>query len=351
MQKYFPKSQGIDKFIRLSTLFTTIVTLSYSNTAQADVNGIPSNPDFPNAQYPYAQAPDGCSSWDSDHPEYMRDTWGPVDFSGGCNTHDKCYYTLGSNWQSCNERFNSDLRAACERDLRTSIQVPAPTLTDPFRTRRVDGPPDPVRLPVCYGIASTYYTGVQVGVVKIKWADTFNKAQDKQRRYEEWVSSIRNASASNQPNKTTVMNRPFGSNVSFRTAAKGLYIVAENGGSGIIGANRSAVGPWETFRLIDLNGGSLTSGDVVNLASDQGTYVTAEDGGGGTLNVNRPNAGPWEEITILKANGSGEIHSGDIVVLRTKNGQFIVAEDGGGGRVNANRTAIGPWEQFIIELR
>ena len=100
-----------------------------------------------------------------------------------------------------------------------------------------------------------------------------------------------------------------------------------------------------------MNGGSLTSGDVVNLASDQGTYVTAEDGGGGTLNVNRPNAGPWEEITILKANGSGEVHSGDIVVLRTKNGQFIVAEDGGGGRVNANRTAIGPWEQFIIELR
>lgn len=103
---------------------------------------------------------------------------------------------MGSNWQSCNERFYSDLRAACERDLRTSIQVPAPTLSDLFRTRRVDGPPDPVRLTACYGIASTYYTGVQAGVVKIKkWLDTFNKAQDKQRRYEEWVARIKNSSS------------------------------------------------------------------------------------------------------------------------------------------------------------
>jgi len=151
--------------------------------------------------------------------------------------------------------------------------------------------------------------------------------------------------------KAIALSRPFGYNVSFKTAAKGLYVVAENGGSGIIGASRSAVGPWETFRLVDLNGGSLTSGDVVNLASDQGTYVVAENGGGGTLSVNRPNAGTWEEITVLKVNGSGAINSGDVVVLRTKNGQFIVAEDGGGGRVNANRTAIGPWEQFIIEFR
>jgi len=176
-----------------------------------------------------------------------------------------------------------------------------------------------------------------------------NKLEQEAYSFEnQFASSLSNQP---QPNKTTVMNRPFGSNVSFRTAAKGLYVVAENGGSGIICANRSAVGPWETFRLIDLNGGSLTSGDVVNLASDQGTYVTAEDGGGGTLSVNRPNAGPWEEITVLKVNGNGAINSGDVVVLRTKNGQFIVAEDGGGGRVNANRTAIGSWEQFIIEFR
>ena len=194
MQKYFSKAQGIIKFTCLSSIFITIGALSSSNIAYADVNGIPFNRDFEKAEYPYAQALDGCSSWDSKHPEWMRDTWGPVNFSGGCNTHDKCYYTLGSNWQSCNERFYSDLRAACERDLRTSIQVPAPTLTNPFKTRRVDGPPDPIRLPVCYGLASTYYTGVLAGVVKIKWLDTFNKAQDKQRRYEQWVASIRNSS-------------------------------------------------------------------------------------------------------------------------------------------------------------
>ena len=122
------------KRLHLSVITWTLCIFGYASIAYADVDGIPHNRDFDTAQYPYAQAPDGCSSWNSDHPEWMKDTWGPVNFSGGCNTHDKCYYTLGSNWQSCNERFYSDLRAACERDLRTSIQVPAPTLTDPFKT-------------------------------------------------------------------------------------------------------------------------------------------------------------------------------------------------------------------------
>ena len=137
MQKHFSKSQGIDKFIRLSSIFITISALSSSSIAYADVNGIPSNPDFPNAQYPYAQAPDACSGVTNrpDSNGEIRDSWGPVDFRGACNTHDKCYYTVGSNWNTCNERLYSDLRAACERDLKVSFNVPAPILTDPFRVR------------------------------------------------------------------------------------------------------------------------------------------------------------------------------------------------------------------------
>ncbi len=163
------------------------VTFGFSYIAHAAVNGIPYNPDFPKAQYPYAQAPDGCSGWQS--TKEVRDTWGPVDFRGPCNTHDKCYYTLGSDWKSCNQKFYSDLRAACERDLRTSIQVSAPTLSNPLRTRRVDGPPDPTKLRTCYTLASGYYAGVQAGVV----LKVFKEAQAKQRRYEEWIAQIRNS--------------------------------------------------------------------------------------------------------------------------------------------------------------
>jgi hypothetical protein len=194
VNKCFSRTQVVAKFIHLSSLFVTIATFGYSNIAYADVGGIPYNPDFPKAEYPYAQAPDACSGV-TDRPDSngeIRDTWGPVDFRGACNTHDKCYYTVGSNWNTCNERFYSDLRAACERDLRTSTRVPAPTLRDPLRTRRVDLPPEPARLSACYTIASGYYAGVQAGV----GIGVFRKAQDKQRRYEAWVASVRNPSSS-----------------------------------------------------------------------------------------------------------------------------------------------------------
>jgi hypothetical protein len=183
---------NIKKFLCLSNIFLFSGFLDYTSFANADVDGIPYNSDFNKAQYPYAQAPDGCSSWDSDHPEWMPDTWGPVNFSGGCNTHDKCYYTLDSNWQSCNKRFYSDLRAACERDLRVWVPPAKPlVLFGPEITPGFYTPPDPIRLASCYEIATAYYTGVQAGVVKIKWLDTFNKAQDKQRRYEQWVATIK----------------------------------------------------------------------------------------------------------------------------------------------------------------
>lgn len=193
MKKYFSSSRLSKRFVRLSSILFTVSAFSYSNVAFADVEGIPSNPDFPNAQYPYAQVPDGCSGWQSTRE--VRDTWGPVSFTGACDNHDRCYYTRGSNWNTCNERFYADLRASCERDLRTSTQVPAPTLSDPFRTRRVDLPPDPVRLSACYTLASGYYAGVQAGVL----LDVFNEAQNKQRRYEDWVASVRNPSLARSP--------------------------------------------------------------------------------------------------------------------------------------------------------
>jgi|GEM_PF-4006251 len=204
MKKYFSKAQGISKFTRLSSIFITIGALSSSSIAYADVNGIPFNPDFPNAEYPYAQAPDACSGVTNrpDSNGEIRDTWGPVDFRGACNTHDKCYYTVGSNWNTCNERLYSDLRAACERDLKISFNVPAPTLSDPLRTRRVDGPPDPARLSACYTIASGYYAGVQGGVA----LGVFDKAQDKQKRYESWVASVKNPTS---PISTTIVLPPI----------------------------------------------------------------------------------------------------------------------------------------------
>lgn len=175
----FPK-----KVTRLSSILFAVGAFSYSSSAFADVNGIPYNPDFPNAQNPYAQAPDGCSGWQN--TRQVRDTWGRVSFTEACNNHDRCYYTRGSNWNTCNEGFYSDLRAACERDLR--VWVPPVTVRGVEITPGFHTPPEPATLSSCYTVASGYYAGVQAGVL----LDVFEEAQDKQRRYEEWVANLSN---------------------------------------------------------------------------------------------------------------------------------------------------------------
>ncbi|MFB2982484.1 PA14 domain-containing protein [Microseira sp. BLCC-F43] len=138
--------------------------------------------------------------------------------------------------------------------------------------------------------------------------------------------------------------------VTFKTFEKSKYVVAEGGGGSVVNANRDVASFWETFTLIDLNGGSLNSGDVINIVAQNRQYMVAEGGGGGVVNANRIDPGPWEEFKIIKVNGGGRIGSGDSVALRAKNGQYVVAEGGGGGSVNANRNTIGSWEKFIINF-
>jgi bacillolysin len=118
-------------------------------------------------------------------------------------------------------------------------------------------------------------------------------------------------------------------------ANNGQWVVAEGGGGGPVYANRWAVGPWETFRMVDLGGGNIA------LQADNGQYVVAEGGGGGVVNANRDAIGSWETFRLIDLGGG-------YVALQASNGQYVVAEGGGGDVVNANRNAIGPWETFFL---
>lgn len=142
---------------------------------------------------------------------------------------------------------------------------------------------------------------------------------------------------------------------SFQTS-NGSYIVAEEGGGGDANANRSQIGPWETFSVIDINGGTLQSLDPVCIATYNSNYLVAENGGGDVVRANRVSCGPWEKFNLIKVTPEGaaiggEIQNNDLVALRVNNGQYVVAEEGGGSKLNANRGAIGPWEIFRITLR
>jgi len=135
--------------------------------------------------------------------------------------------------------------------------------------------------------------------------------------------------------------------VNFR-ASNGQFVVAEGNGNNIVNANRDVASTWETFYIWDLNGGSLQSGDPINIVTSDGWYFSAVDEGGSTLNTYVQQALTWEEFSIVRLSGAGEVHDGDLIAIQTRNGHYLVAESGGGDIVNANRTAIGLWETFTI---
>jgi hypothetical protein len=130
----------------------------------------------------------------------------------------------------------------------------------------------------------------------------------------------------------------------------GYYVCAEGGGGREVVANRYAAGPWETFTLLDTNGGSLESGDTVNIQSISGYYLCAEGSGGREVVANRYQPYSWEQFVITNLSTGGTVSSGHQIAIQVNNGQYWCAENGGGSVVNANRSWIGPWEQFTISL-
>jgi hypothetical protein len=121
----------------------------------------------------------------------------------------------------------------------------------------------------------------------------------------------------------------------YMRASNGQFLVAEGGGGGDVNANRSALGPWETFGLYS----DRNYSNRVAFKTSTGHFLSAEGGGGGRLLANRTAAHEWEAFIFIDRGGGN-------FALRTYNGKYVTAEGGGGREVNANRTAIGPWETF-----
>jgi hypothetical protein len=140
--------------------------------------------------------------------------------------------------------------------------------------------------------------------------------------------------------------------VQFRRAALGTcngvnFVCAEGGGGRELVANRTAIGPWETFEFCMVNGSTLQSGSkIIIRTADRKHYLCAEGGGAQWVSANRDTASTWETFHIYRVAGSGTLNPGDQVYILASNNMYVTAEGGGGGQVNANRTKRGPWETF-----
>ena len=135
----------------------------------------------------------------------------------------------------------------------------------------------------------------------------------------------------------------------FLTIGTSQYL--SDGDGGALVATSSTAGASETFALTDLNGGSLTSGDPILLASG-GSYLSAADGGGGALTFSATTPGSDETfLLVLVDGGSGPIAMGDSVALETKvTGNYVSAINGGGGQVLANAPWDRAWETYTFGL-
>ena len=125
--------------------------------------------------------------------------------------------------------------------------------------------------------------------------------------------------------------------VSLRARVNNAYVCAENAGDGALIANRTAIGGWEQFDLLDAG-----SGNIALRAHANGKLVTAENAGASQLIPNRTAIGLWETFQLIRnPNGS-------VSLLARVNNRYVTAESAGAAPLIANRTAIGPWEQFDL---
>jgi hypothetical protein len=135
--------------------------------------------------------------------------------------------------------------------------------------------------------------------------------------------------------------------VSFLANVNNRWVTADNAGASPLIANRTTIGVWEQFFLVDAGGGYVALRSNVN-----GRFVTAENGGNSPLIASRTVVGAEERFQVVhNTNGS-------ISLRADANGRFVTAENAGASPLIANRTSIGSWEMFtqigpstVISLR
>ncbi|GII21604.1 hypothetical protein [Planosporangium mesophilum] len=118
--------------------------------------------------------------------------------------------------------------------------------------------------------------------------------------------------------------RPF----SMLSKASSGFVTAENAGASPLVANRSLIGQWELFKLIDNDDGTTSF-----QARAGGGFVTAEDGGNAPLIANRTAIRLWEKFDLAAVPGDPGAFS-----LRSRANNKFVAFNSETGLLVASNT-------------
>ena len=82
--------------------------------------------------------------------------------------------------------------------------------------------------------------------------------------------------------------------MSLRAHANNNIVTADNAGANPLIANRTAIGQWEEFDLLNNADGSVSL-----RAHANNNIVTADNAGASPLIANRTAVGPWEKFDLI----------------------------------------------------
>lgn len=123
---------------------------------------------------------------------------------------------------------------------------------------------------------------------------------------------------------------PIGQTITLKSS-NNLYLCSENAVQAM-NANRTAVGPWEQFVVVNAGNGKIA-------LQNGGKYVSSENGTQ-AITCNRATIGGWEQFDWIN-NGDGTIS------LKGVNGKFVSSESGTQA-MTCTRTTAGATEKFRV---
>ena len=156
------------------------------------------------------------------------------------------------------------------------------------------------------------------------------------------TSSIKIEKINNQTSTTTSYDtvKLSDGKYSIKSVVNEKYVVAENGGSDPIVANRDNYsGSWETFYIVNNDDGTVSI-----KADANNKYVCAVLDEENQLVPRSESVGTWEKFQIYKINDS------EYGIRSAENGKYVKADLDNGGKLIAGSDSIaGAWEAFNIE--
>ncbi|MFD2561045.1 hypothetical protein ACFSR1_00085 [Aquimarina rubra] len=131
----------------------------------------------------------------------------------------------------------------------------------------------------------------------------------------------------------TYTNIPIGSTIAL-IANNGRYVSSENGKKPII-ANRTRIGSWEKFIVVDAGNGKIA------LKGNNGKYISSENGKK-PMHCNVNHLGTWQKFKVIQF-GNGKI------ALKGHNGKYVSSENGKKPMI-CDRKKARSWEKFEVKV-